>query len=55
MRSQSIQSAEENPTRKSYRSPHVSIYGDIREITKNVGMNGNPDGATKGNTKTQPN
>ena len=30
--------------KKTYRSPELLIYGDIREITKNVGPKGNLDG-----------
>lgn len=39
--------------RKAYESPRLETYGDIREITKSVGMTGMNDGATHGNTKTQ--
>jgi hypothetical protein len=53
MRSQSTQSGEENLTRKPYRSPHVSIYGDIREITKAVGNMGKGDGGAGKTDKTQ--
>ena len=39
--------------RKAYESPRLDVYGDIREITKSVGMSGMADGATHGGTKTQ--
>jgi hypothetical protein len=38
--------------KKAYESPELTVYGDVREITKSaVGMTGD-DGATSGNSKT---
>jgi hypothetical protein len=37
---------------KSYRSPKVKTYGNIREITKAVGRTGNRDNAGSRPTKT---
>lgn len=34
----------EQETRKSYHKPEVIVYGNIREITRNVGPKGNLDG-----------
>ena len=34
-------------TKKDYRSPRLIVYGNIREITQNVGNMGMPDGVTK--------
>lgn len=31
-------------TRKPYRKPELLIYGNIRDITRNVGPKGNLDG-----------
>ena len=31
-------------TRKQYHKPEVIVYGNIREITRNVGPKGNLDG-----------
>jgi hypothetical protein len=31
-------------TKKSYEAPKLSIYGDVREITRNVGDMGGLDG-----------
>jgi len=38
--------------RKAYASPQLVIYGNISQITRNVGMKGNDDGANMGNTKS---
>ena len=37
-------------TKRPYQTPMLSEYGDIREITQNVGSKGATDG--KGNAKT---
>jgi hypothetical protein len=34
----------EQNRRKPYHKPEVIVYGNIREITKNVGSKGNLDG-----------
>jgi len=39
-------------SRKSYRTPRVKTYGNIREITQAVGHSGNPDGASSRPKKT---
>ena len=31
-------------SRKSYHKPEIIVYGNIREITRNVGSKGNLDG-----------
>jgi hypothetical protein len=39
--------------KKPYRAPQLMNYGDIRQITRAVGMtNGAPDGSDMGMTKT---
>jgi len=38
--------------RKTYASPQLVIYGNISQITRNVGMKGNDDGANMGNNKS---
>ncbi|HSB27804.1 MAG TPA: hypothetical protein VLE19_08110 [Pyrinomonadaceae bacterium] len=35
---------QEQKHRKPYHAPEVIVYGNIREITKNVGSKGNLDG-----------
>ena len=35
---------DEQETRKPYHKPEVIVYGNIREITRNVGPKGNLDG-----------
>jgi hypothetical protein len=41
--------------KKEYRVPRLIVYGDIREITQNVGQMGSGDvGGTLPNVKTQP-
>lgn len=39
--------------KKPYERPRLIRYGDIREITKSIGMTGMADGATHGANKTQ--
>ena len=34
----------EQETKKSYHKPEVIVYGNIREITRNLGSKGNVDG-----------
>ncbi len=34
----------EQETRKPYHKPDVIVYGNIREVTKNLGAKGNLDG-----------
>jgi hypothetical protein len=36
---------EGRPGRKAYRKPRLHIYGNIRDITQNVGVHGAADGA----------
>ena len=36
--------AKEQKTRKPYHKPEIIVYGNIREITRNVGPKGNEDG-----------
>jgi len=35
---------KEQQTKKPYTKPEVIVYGNIREITRNVGSKGNLDG-----------
>ncbi|HEX5886197.1 MAG TPA: hypothetical protein VFY67_16770 [Pyrinomonadaceae bacterium] len=35
---------KEQETRKPYHKPEVIVYGNIREITRNIGPKGNLDG-----------
>lgn len=36
--------AQEHETKKPYHKPEVIVYGNIREVTRNVGSKGNLDG-----------
>ena len=36
---------QKNETKKPYHKPEVIVYGNIREITRNVGPKGDPDNA----------
>jgi len=47
-----LKSSEDKPTEKDYRSPQLTTYGDIREVTRASGgtMGMNDGGA--GNDKT---
>jgi len=36
--------AQEHETKKPYHKPEVISYGNIREVTKNLGSKGNLDG-----------
>ncbi len=38
-------SRNEESTKKAYRTPQLLVYGDIREITQNVGATGPFDSA----------
>jgi hypothetical protein len=38
--------------KKSYATPTLTIYGDVRKITENIGVHGNLDGAGPPNQKT---
>jgi hypothetical protein len=42
----------EKTSKKHYESPNLVIYGDIREITQNVGNKGNSDGGISPKEKT---
>jgi hypothetical protein len=53
MTDKSASCREDEPAKKPYESPRLEVYGDIREITDNIGMSGSPDGATHGQTKTR--
>jgi hypothetical protein len=35
-------SADKGP-KKSYSSPQLSVYGTVRDLTKNIGTHGNSD------------
>ena len=37
-------SRNEGSTKKAYRTPQLLVYGDIREITQNVGATATLDG-----------
>jgi len=39
--------------KKKYQSPNLVVYGDIREITKNVGSRGKIDGGKGSNKNSQ--
>jgi hypothetical protein len=44
--------AEKGP-KKSYSPPQMTVYGTVRELTKQVGTHGNTDsGHVLGHTKT---
>jgi hypothetical protein len=36
--------SQEQETKKPYHTPEVIVYGNIREVTKNLGSKGNLDG-----------
>jgi hypothetical protein len=48
----SARSPEAGRAKKSYETPQLVVYGDIREITTAVAMNNSPDGAAHGNSRT---
>ena len=35
---------QEQETKKPYHRPEVIVYGNIREVTRNLGSKGNADG-----------
>jgi hypothetical protein len=36
--------SQEQETKKPYHRPEVIVYGNIREVTRNLGSKGNVDG-----------
>ena len=36
--------SQEHETKKPYHKPEVIVYGNIREVTRNLGSKGNLDG-----------
>lgn len=36
--------SQEHETKKPYHKPEVFVYGNIREVTRNLGPKGNLDG-----------
>ena len=36
---------KEHETKKPYHKPEVIVYGNIRELTRNIGSKGNSDNA----------
>jgi hypothetical protein len=40
---ETVEQANEQKTRKAYHKPEVIVYGNIREITRNVGPKGVSD------------
>lgn len=53
-KSDSTQSKKEGAIKVSYRSPRFSIYGGIRDLTKNVGNAGAADGGVGMTQKSRP-
>jgi len=46
---------EQEPTRKPYTRPTLTVYGDVRKITENVGAHGIGDvGGFGMHSKTSP-
>lgn len=45
---------ESKPQKKVYKSPRLSMYGDIRTITQTVGNSGAGDGSGSAMLKTRP-
>ena len=39
-------------SRKPYTRPQLRVYGDLQEITREIGMNGLPDSGSGGNMET---
>jgi len=39
--------------KKAYRHPELTVYGDVRELTKSGIKDKGDDGATNGNKKSQ--
>jgi hypothetical protein len=45
----------DTPTKESYERPELVVYGDIHELTQNVGATGGPDGGfVLGHKSSQP-
>ena len=45
----------EQPTKKPYTTPKLTMYGDVRKITEHVGIHGNFDtNPTPGHFRTLP-
>lgn len=40
--------------KKTYSTPKLVVYGDVREITQAVGNMGSADGGAGGTSKTSP-
>jgi len=40
--------------KKAYRSPELVVYGDVRQMTHTVGVNGNTDGVGGPGSKSNP-
>ncbi len=52
-RHNTMKSHDENTAKKTYRSPQLLVYGNIREITQSSTMSGAlADGNQHGNDKT---
>jgi hypothetical protein len=43
-KSETAAQSEEHETKKPYHTPEVIVYGNIRDITRNIGSKGNLDG-----------
>jgi hypothetical protein len=43
-KARSDEPGKQQQTKKPYRKPEVIVYGDIREITRNLGPKGADDG-----------
>ena len=52
MNSQDKNELDKRSSKKTYRTPVVQIYGNIRALTNSVAMNNMNDGMTTGNTRT---
>jgi hypothetical protein len=52
MNSQDKTGLEQNKSRKTYSSPVLQVYGNIRTLTNSAGMITMLDGMATGNTKT---
>ncbi|MDH3734017.1 MAG: lasso peptide [Gemmatimonadota bacterium] len=46
----SMSKSDKSENKKPYRTPRLTVYGDIREITQAVGKRGQKDGGAKGAT-----
>jgi hypothetical protein len=46
---------DKNRSKKPYQEPQLQVYGDLRDITQNMGPGKTMDGGKgKGNDKTSP-